>query len=446
MRTCDSCGFENAEPGKACPLCGASEVMSHSTLLSDVPTLEYPAGRLPRPAQPTAPAERPPAVGRVYADRYRVDALLGSGGMGQVFRVRDLTTEVDRALKILRPVSEEEPERASRFKREIGILSRIRHPAVPQILDWGTSGGELFFVSELVDGPDLKREIQRRGPWPVAEAVALAATVADALAAAHAQGIVHRDVKPNNIMIAADGGVRLLDFGLARGVGIDMTTLTRTGMIVGTPGYMTPEQFEGQVDERSDVYSLGIVLFELLTGKLPFTGQTPLAVAMKHKSEPPPAPRALRKDLPAWLERVALRCLEKDPARRFASASELTAELRRSREGRPRRHLLPTGDAVVEDASEISDWVLVLASRAEKTGWSPGMALRYADRYYKLQEITAPGPAESRWCYRFAFWPQGEIFRRLVDYEQDCAERAAASSQGLASRLQRWIGRGRIKD
>ncbi len=438
IRTCDSCGFENAEPEKACPLCGASEARQ-PTLQSDVPTLEFPAGK-PRPTPVAAPV---PAVGRVYADRYRVDALLGRGGMGQVFRVHDLSAGVDRALKSLRPTNDDDSDRVERFKREIGILGRVQHPAVPGIFDFGTSADELFFVTELVDGPDLKSEIQRRGPWPVAEAVALVATVADALAAAHAQGIVHRDVKPNNIMIASDGSVRLLDFGLARGVGFDMTTLTRTGMILGTPGYMSPEQFEGHVDERSDIYSLGVVLFELLTGKLPFTGQTPLAVAYKHKSEAPPAPRSQRPDVPAWLERVVLQCLEKDPVRRFASAEALTAELRRTRDARPRRHLLATGDAVLEDESETSDWALVLAARREKTGWSPGMALRYGEHYYKLHDVLAPAPGEQRWTYRFGFWPEGEVFRRLVDYEEDCAARAAAAPEGLASRLTRWMGRKR---
>src|SRR6185295_11619835 len=216
------------------------------------------------------PVDATERLGQVFADRYRVDALIGAGGMGQVFRARDTRDHRDLALKVLHASHEEDADRSERFKREIGILSRIKHPAVPAIMDFGLHESELFFVSELVDGTDLKTEIKRRGPWNPVDAAALAAAVADALAAAHALGVVHRDVKPSNIMIGRDGSVKLLDFGLARGVGIDVTTLTRTGTIVGTPSYMSPEQFDTHgVDERSDIYSLGVVLFEMRTGKLP---------------------------------------------------------------------------------------------------------------------------------------------------------------------------------
>ena len=436
LRTCDSCGFENAEPDKPCPLCGASEIRN-ATLASDVPTVEFPAGRSPA-AFHEAGARTVSGVGVVYGDRYRVVGDLGHGGMGQVYRVHDEVEKRDLALKVLRPGGSEDPERIERFRREIGVLSKLSHPAVPRIHGWGLRGDTLYFVSDLVDGADLKAEIQRRGPWPAAEAAALAATVADALAAAHAQGIVHRDVKPNNIMIGKDGSVRLLDFGLARGVGIDMATLTRTGTIVGTPGYMSPEQFEGQgVDERTDIYSLGVVLFEMVTARLPFTGQTPLAVAMKHKTEPPPPPRSIRRDVPAWMERVVFKCLEKDPARRFLSAAELGAELRRTRTGRPQMRPLPSGDSVVEDDSETSDWALVLRSPAEKAGWSAGLALRFGDRYFRLVETASPDGV--RFEYRFVFWPEGEVFRRIVDYEQDCTQRQAAREQTLSAKLSRWI-------
>jgi hypothetical protein len=244
-------------------------------------------------------------------------------------------------------------------------------------------------------------------------------------------------------MIARDGSVRLLDFGLARGAGVDLTTLTRTGTILGTPGYMSPEQFDAHgVDERSDLYSLGVVLFEVLTGRLPFTGRTPIAVALAHKTEPPPLPRAVRPGIPAWLERAVLRCLEKDPARRFASAAELAAELRRPREGHsPRARALPGGDLVLFDPGETTDWALVLASALEKTGWMDGMALRFEERYYRLMHVQAPAPGEARWTYRFRAWPEGEIFRRLVDYEQDLAARAEADSKTLSGRLTRWLGR-----
>lgn len=442
-RTCEDCGFENAEAEKPCPLCGASEsrkLMNVDALVTremrpdDTPTHDLP------PKAPADPVER---LGQLFSGRYRVDALIGAGGMGQVFRARDTKEHRDLALKVLHPARDEDPDRIERFKREIGILSRIKHPAVPSIVDFGLQEGELFFVSELVDGTDLKAEIKRRGPWPPAEAAALAGSVAEAMAVAHSLGVVHRDVKPSNIMLARDGAVKLLDFGLARGVGIDMTTLTRTGMIVGTPGYMSPEQFDAHgVDERSDVYSLGVVLFEMLTGKLPFTGQTPVAVAIKHKIEPARPPRSLRADVPVWLDRIVLRCLEKDPSRRFHTAAELAAELRRPRSAGPHSRRLPSGDAVIEDEGGNTSWALVLASPTEKTGWTEGMAFRMDDRYYRLDAVQSPSRDSRRWTYRFGPWPEGSVFRRLVDYEQDCAERARASGQGLGAKLTRWVKGG----
>jgi hypothetical protein len=436
MRTCDACGFENAEPGKPCALCGASEV---GEAASDLPTVAAPA----TPTPPGGGAAKRVEPGHVFGERYRVLSLLGSGGMGQVFRVEDARSGEALALKVLRPLDADDDDRVRRFQREIQILRKIRHPAVLHILDWGTSTAGLYFVTELVDGEDLKMAIRRRGPWPPAEAAALGATLAEALAAAHAQGVVHRDVKPNNVMLARDGSVRLLDFGLARGAGVDMTTLTRTGTVLGTPGYMSPEQFDAHgVDERSDLYSLGVVLYEVLTGRLPFRGQTPIAVALAHKTELPPLPRALRQGIPAWLERAVLRCLEKDPVRRFASAAELAAELRRPREGNaPLARALPGGDGVLLDPGETTDWALVLTSAREKTGWAEGMALRFEERYYRLVDAKAPATAAAPWTYRFAYWPEGEVFRRLVDYEQDLAARAEAESKGLSGRLSRWLSR-----
>ncbi len=433
MRTCSSCGFENAEEGKACSLCGASAIVE-PTLLGELSTLEMPATALPRPA-------RDGATPRRFGDRYDAIGEIGRGGMGRVFRVRDETDGRELALKILHADEEARPERSERFRREIAALAKIQHPAVPRIHGWGNEGGELYFVSDLVVGADLKLEIQRQGPFPVSDACALVAIVADALAAAHAPGIVHRDVKPNNIMIASDGAVKLLDFGLARGKGVDFATLTRTGTILGTPGYMSPEQFDGlDLDERTDVYSLGVVLFEMLTGRLPFTGQTPIAVAMKHKTEPPPLPRSLRHDLPAWLERLVLACLEKDPAQRIPSMNELAAELRKPRTaGRPQKRRLATGDSVVEDDVGATDWALVLQAPAEKTGWSHGMALQFFGRFYRLERIDAPA-GSGTWTYRFQAWPEGEVFRRLVDFEQDAASRGPAP-EGLSKKLGRLLSR-----
>jgi hypothetical protein len=445
MRTCDSCGFENAEPAKACPLCGAADlppVPSPGSITVDgvTRTVQLPADRTW-----AAPVARPvPAdlQGRVFGDRYEIEGEIGRGGMGRVYRVRDRATGRAGALKVLEPASAHDPDRLERFRREIEILSRLQHSAITAVLGWGMDGADPFFVTELVVGCDLKEDIRRRGPRPAEEAADLVATVAEALAAAHAAGVIHRDVKPSNIMLAADGSVKLVDFGLARGLGLDLTTLTRTGMIVGTPGYMAPEQFEGRpIDGRCDLYALGIVLFELLTGRLPFTGQTPIAVALKHKTEPPPSPRALRGGVPRWLERAIFRSLEKDPDRRYATAADMAADLRRRRDQRQVTRL-PTGDALIEDDALGPDWALTLAAPREKTGWTEGMALRFDEAFFKLAGIEVPEAPGGRWVYRFLRWPEGEAFRRLVDYAEDSAVRQAVPEEGAVAKIMGWL-RGR---
>jgi serine/threonine protein kinase len=196
-------------------------------------------------------------------------------------------------------------------------------------------------------------------------------------------------------------------------------------MVVGTPTYMSPEQFDNTwVDARSDVYSLGVVLFELLTGQPPFHAGTIIGVAMMHKSDLPPSTQSIRADVPGWLDRIVLKCLEKRPERRFPSAAALAAELRRPRDRKSALRKLPSGDFVVEDDGDSGGFALVLQSDAEKTGWAPGIVLRYYDRYYKLESVLPPGSPEPRWAYQFRHLLQTEVIRTLVDYREDCAQRA----------------------
>jgi serine/threonine protein kinase len=422
---CASCGFDGAEEGAPCPSCKTEDPTSGVTAVV-ASTLT-----IPRESTPVTPSQSQYHVGDLYADRYRIQKFLGKGGMGSVYRVVDQATEQVQALKILSSAAGE-GDGGARFKREIEILAKLDHPAVPKVYGWGLNEGELYFLCEYIDGRDLKAEIKTRGPWPAAEAAELAARVADVLAFAHSRGIIHRDVKPNNVMIGKDNTIFLLDFGVARASGQGMETLTRTGMVIGTPDYMSPEQFSSnRVDERSDIYSLGVLLYELVTGQMPFEGETPIAIAMKHIQEIPSPPRLIRKDVPAWLERLILKCLEKDRKNRFGSAAELATELRKTRgSGKPRLRWLPTGDAIVEDDSESSDWVLVLSSFKPKEDWFEGMGLRFEERLYQLGRIDPPPETAKagRWTYNFSFWPQDQVFRRLVDYEKDCADRAAAEA------------------
>lgn len=407
-RTCESCGFDNAEVGQDCPLCGLSATVAPS---SDAPTLAM--------RETTSAVEFDPAQTPVFAGRYQVLELLGKGGMGDVYRVHDTVSGRDLALKVLRREAAANAISLDRFRREIAVLTRLRHPAILSILDHGVQGSDLFFVCEIVRGQDLRMELRKRGAFPVKDACALVAVVADALAAAHAESVVHRDVKPANIMVADDGSIRLVDFGLARPEGIDVERVTQTGQFVGTPSYMSPEQFDARtVDSRSDIYSLGVVLFEVLTGHAPFSGSSVMSMAMKHLKEAPPAPSVARPDLPPWVDRLVLKCLEKEPSRRFQTAVALAQELRLPRTGgvaRPRR--LPSGDSVMIPETTASEWALVLSSAGEKAGWTPNLALRFEGRTYRLVRVDAPPGGKGRWTYRFAPWPEGELMRRIVDYE-----------------------------
>ena len=409
-RTCESCGFDNAEVGQDCPLCGISALTPQPS--SDAPTLAL--------SQTLSSVQFDPKQNPVFAERYHIKELLGKGGMGDVYRVHDTVAGRDVALKVLRRDASTNSTGLDRFRREIAVLTKLRHPAILSIFDHGIQGPDLYFVCEIVSGQDLRMELRKRGTFPPKDAMALAAVVADALGAAHAEGVVHRDVKPANIMVADDGSIRLVDFGLARPEGLDVERVTQTGEFVGTPAYMSPEQFDARkVDARTDVYSLGVVLFEMLTGHAPFSASSVMSMAMKHLKEPPPAPSVLRSDLPPWIDRLVLKCLEKEPSRRFATAALLAEELRLPRTGsvaRPRR--LPSGDSVVLAESGASEWALVLATPKEKEGWTSGLGLRFEDRIYKLVRADLPSAGRKALAtYRFVNWPEGEVIRRLVDYD-----------------------------
>jgi serine/threonine protein kinase len=405
--------------GRPCPACGSSE-QALTVIQQRKPTVEI----IEPDVTPTRSSggRRTIAKGQIIEGRYQIQEFIGRGGMGSVYRVQDMQQNRVLALKILNPVTEDDSEQ--RFMREFEMLSKINHPAVLKVFGWGRYEDQLYFVSEFISGRDLKSEIKTRGPWPPEEAAKLAATVADALAVAHSMGIVHRDIKPHNIMIANDGTIRLLDFGVARRTGAGMETLTKTGMIVGTPEYMSPEQFgTHRVDERSDLYSLGVVLFELLTAQIPFGGETPVAIAMKVIQQPAVAPQTVRKDIPEWVDRIVVKCLEKDPKDRYMNASQLAEDLRKpNTKARPTMRRLPNGDSVVLDTSEDAKIALILASDKEKTYWTVSMALRFSDNFYKLQEIFPAGTKGPRWFYHFSKWPQEEILRGLIDYDQHASD------------------------
>jgi outer membrane biosynthesis protein TonB len=246
--------------------------------------------------------------------------------MGQVFKAYDRRLHEAVAVKIIRPEIGSDPQAMERFDNELRLARRIAHKNVARMFDVGEDGGIPYITMEYVSGEDLRSLIQRIGLLPIAKVLAVGRQIAEGLAEAHGLGIIHRDLKPHNIMIDREGNARIMDFGIARFV--KTKRMTEVGVLLGTPEYMPPEQIEGSdSDARSDIYSLGIILFEMTTGRLPFTGDTPLAVAMRQKSAAPPSLRSLNPQTPPALDAVILKCLEKKPDRRFASASVLAAEL-----------------------------------------------------------------------------------------------------------------------
>jgi serine/threonine-protein kinase len=265
---------------------------------------------------------------RTLARRYRLEEVVGRGGMSTVYRATDVVLGRTVAVKILlAALAEEDPTYLARFEREARAAAALSHPGVVTVYDTGADDGSRFIVMEYVTGRSVAALLRDQAPLELYRAVDITGRVADALAAAHAAGILHRDVKPANLMVAEDGAVKVLDFGIARAR--DATTLTHTGSLVGTAAYMAPERaLGGRGDERSDIYSLGCVLYAMLTGRPPFAAELPAAVLHQHANLEPRPPRELNPDVPAALEPIALQMLAKSPDARPQTAGEVRDRLR----------------------------------------------------------------------------------------------------------------------
>ena len=264
----------------------------------------------------------------MIADRYELEELVGSGGMSTVYRAHDQQLERNVALKILHARYVDDAEYVERFRREARAVAQLSHPNIVTVIDRGEDDGRQYIVFELIDGENLKELVKRTGPLPVRRAVELALAVADGLAFAHEHGLVHRDVKPQNVLLSGDGEAKVTDFGIARSLDVEHG-VTQTGTVLGTSNYLSPEQASGKpVTPATDVYSLGVVLYELLTGEVPFPGENFVAVAMRHVNEPPPRLLERRPDVSPRLAAAVERALAKDPARRFPSMRRFAAELR----------------------------------------------------------------------------------------------------------------------
>jgi serine/threonine-protein kinase len=262
--------------------------------------------------------------------RYRIESLLGEGGMGAVYRAFDTELERTVALKLVRPELAVNPQTMKRFKQELLLASRISHKNILRIHDLGDSGGIKFITMAFVDGQDLAHVIDGTGRLPIPRALAFTRQLCAALEAAHAEGVVHRDLKPQNILVDGSDCIYVSDFGLAKSLEAEISMGTRTGQILGTPRYMSPEQVEAKdVDHRSDLYSAGLIVYEMFTGELPFRGESAMQLMYQRVSEPPRDPRRTRPELPDYLANIILKCLEKDPEKRYQSAREILDDLDR---------------------------------------------------------------------------------------------------------------------
>jgi beta-lactam-binding protein with PASTA domain len=320
---------------------------------------------------------------RVFGSRYRATEKLGSGGMADVFKAVDEILGRTVAIKVLHPQYAADATFVARFRQEAQAAANLSNPHIVNIYDWGREGDDTYYiVMEYVRGTDLKELVEQRGPADPIKAAEYGMQVCSALSVAHGYDIIHRDIKPHNIVLTPDGTIKVMDFGIARA---GNTTMTQTGSVLGTAQYISPEQAQGRpLGPASDLYSLGCVLYEITTGRLPFTGDTPVAVALKQVNEQPVPPRQLNGNIPPALEAVILKAMEKDPAKRYHSADEMKSELERVVSGRPVATAAPRVDdtyvmpAVVSsetaprrvsaggppDRKRVSPWVWVLVAIA----------------------------------------------------------------------------------
>lgn len=317
---CPKCHSENPDDTRFCGMCATQ--------------LEESGKPLASPTDIHVASKTQLIGGSTFAGRYQIIEELGKGGMGKVYKVWDTEVEEKVALKLLNPRTATDDTTIERFRNELKLARQISHRNICRMYDLGKEGETYYITMEYVPGEDLKSSIRRMGPLSAGKAVSIAKQVCRGLTEAHMLGVVHRDLKPQNIMVDREGNVRIMDFGIARSLKTE--GITETGVIIGTPEYMSVEQVEGkQVDQRSDIYSLGVILYEMVTGTVPFGGDTPFSIAIKHTTTEPQDPRELNDQIPEALSRVIFRCMDKDKKLRYQSADDLLADLSNIEKGLP---------------------------------------------------------------------------------------------------------------
>ena len=376
---CPTCRSNNPDTLKFCGECGTQLPPPQNSPPVVTETLQMPVHEL--------------ATGSTLAGRYQVIEELGHGGMGRVYKVYDTDVKEKIALKLLKPEIAFDRETIERFSNELKLARKISHRNVCRMFDLGRAGGTTFITMEYVPGQDLKRLIRQTGPLGTGRAVSIAEQLCEGLAEAHRLGVIHRDLKPQNIMVDEDGNARIMDFGIARS--LRGKAITGAGVMIGTPDYMSPEQVDGKdVDQRTDIYSLGIILYEMLTGRVPFEGDSAFAIGVKHKSEVPRDPRGLNPQIPPDLGRLILGCLEKDKDKRPPSAEDVRAELDRIEKG------LPTTQRSVPKARPATAKTITVQLTARKAVGSAlvllgVMALAFVGWRF-LRPKAAPVPASGK--------------------------------------------------
>jgi len=325
---CPKCHFDNPADTRFCGNCAAPLVPSAEIPVYQTETLRTPIKEL--------------TTGSTFAGRYQVIEELGKGGMGRVYKVFDTEIKEKVALKLLKPEIAADQETIERFRNELKLARKISHHNICRMHDLSKEEGAYYITMEYISGEDLKSMIRMTGMLGIGTVLSVGKQICDGLAEAHSLGVVHRDLKPQNIMIDKGGNAKIMDFGIARS--IKEEGITGPGVMIGTPEYMSPEQAEAkEVDQRSDIYSLGIILYEMATGRVPFEGDTALSIAMKHKGEIPKNPKQFNPNIPDDLSGVILKCLEKEKARRYQTAVDLRSELEKIEKG------IPTAERVVPE-------------------------------------------------------------------------------------------------
>src|SRR6202050_5618163 len=309
MVICPKCKTANPDFVETCSQCSAPMPIGDTATIQTVdPTVLKP--------------------GTDFGPRYRIEALLGQGGMGRVYKATDKELSRTVAIKVVRQGVVGEEDALNRFKQELILASKISHKNILRIHDMGEVAGMKFITMSFVEGQDLHQLIRDNPKLPLERVLKFAQQLAGALAAAHAEDVVHRDLKPQNILLDKNDQVYISDFGLAKSFAEGAVGMTQTGAFLGTPRYMSPEQVEGKAtDGRSDLYAYGLILYEMVTGDVPFTGDSTLKVMYQRIQEKPKSPKLVNADLPNWLVRIIMRCLEKDPADRYQTAYEILADL-----------------------------------------------------------------------------------------------------------------------